>query len=135
MKKDLEIPKVENISVAVVKEMNDEKTAEVFNVYLLNMRDAGIENVLVSSKGYGTINGEKKTTSTLRRFYEKIESQSYQLIEPISKEVFPLSNEYFVTFYIDKVIYDKKIIFVPEAIKEDHFTKVHLLDKQGVLIK
>ena len=35
MKKDLEIPKVENISVAVVKEMNDEKTAEVFNVYLL----------------------------------------------------------------------------------------------------
>ena len=38
MKKDIEIPKVENISVAVVKELNEEKTVEIYNVYLINQR-------------------------------------------------------------------------------------------------
>ena len=86
-------------------------------------------------KGYGTLDEKKVNTSTLRHFFESIERESHQLIEPISEEVFGLSNEYFVTFYIDNIIYDKKFVFVPDAIKDEHFTKVRIIQKEGVLIK
>ena len=81
------------------------------------------------------LNQKKVNTSTLRHFFDVIKGQSYQLIEPISEDVFGLSNEYFVTFYIDNIIYDKKFVFVPDAIKDEHFTKVRIIQKEGVLIK
>ena len=81
------------------------------------------------------IRQKKVNTSTLRHFFESIESQSYQLIEPISENVFGLSNEYFVTFYIDNIIYDKKFVFVPDTIKDENFTNVRIIQQDGVLIK
>ena len=133
MIRDIDIPKVEDIGVAVVNE--NVEGEDVWNVYLLNYKNVGIKNILISSKGYGVLNEEKKKTSTLRHFIEYLAPHSFELIEPISEEVFGLSNEYFVTFYIDKIIHDKKFIFVPEAIKKENFTKVKFIDKEGVLIK
>ena len=90
MKKDIEHPKVENISVAVVKELNEEKTAEVYNVYLINQKESMIKNAMVSSKGYGEnqSTGQKIHTSTLRHFIGDIEAKDYAKIEPIVEEVF-----------------------------------------------
>mgnify|MGYP007071987542 FL=1 len=133
MKKDIHIPKVEGIGVAIVKDTD--KGDEIWNVYLINYKKEPINNVLISSKGYGTLDEKKVNTSTLRHFFDSIERESHQLIEPISQEVFGLSNEYFVTFYIDNIIYDKKFVFVPDTIKDEHFTKVRIIQKEGVLIK
>ena len=133
MKKDIHIPKVEDIGVAIIKDTNEGD--EIWNVYLINYKKEAINNVLISSKGYGILDEKKVNTSTLRHFFESIERESHQLIEPISQEVFGLSNEYFVTFYIDNIIYDKKFVFVPDAIKDEHFTKVRIIQKEGVLIK
>ena len=133
MKKDIHIPKVEGIGVAIVKDTD--KGDEIWNVYLINYKKEPINNVLISSKGYGTVDQKKVNTSTLRHFFDSIERESHQLIEPISQEVFGLSNEYFVTFYIDNIIYDKKFVFVPGAIKAEHFTKVKIIQKDGILIK
>jgi len=133
MKKDIHIPKVEGIGVAIIKDT--EESDEIWNVYLLNYKKEPITNVLISSKGYGTLGKKKVNTSTLRHFFDVIKGQSYQLIEPISEDVFGLSNEYFVTFYIDNIIYDKKFVFVPDTIKVEHFTKVRMIQKEGVLIK
>lgn len=133
MKKDIHIPKVEGIGVAIIKDA--EESDEIWNVYLINYKKEPIKNVLISSKGYGTLDKKKVNTSTLRHFFQSIESQSYELIEPISENVFGLSNEYFVTFYIDNIIYDKKFVFVPDTIKVEHFTKVRIIQKEGVLIK
>ena len=133
MKKDIHVPKVEGIGVAIIKDT--EEGDEIWNVYLINYKEEPIKNVLISSKGYGTLNQKKVNTSTLRHFFDVIKGQSYQLIEPISEDVFGLSNEYFVTFYIDNIIYDKKFVFVPDTIKDDHCTKVRIIQKDGVLIK
>jgi hypothetical protein len=133
MKKDIHVPKVEGIGVAIVKDTEEED--EIWKVYLINYKEEPINNVLISSKGYGILNQKKVNTSTLRHFFDVIKDQSYQLIEPISKDVFGLSNEYFVTFYIDNIIYDKKFVFVPGTIKDEHFTKVRIIQKDGVLIK
>jgi hypothetical protein len=131
-----DIPKlvVENIIVAIVPEEN-EVAEQVWNVYLVNLYDQKIEGVLVSSKGYGIRNGEEVKTSTLRHFIGSIESNDYAKIELIIKDVFGLSNEYWISFYLGKDMYDKKYVFVPESITEENFTHVPVLNKKGVMIR
>ena len=136
MKKDIDIPKVEDISVAVVKEWNEEKTEEVFNVYLINLKKEKIENTLVTSKGYGEnqSTGEKINTSTLRHFIGDLAAESYVKIEPIIEEVFGLNNEYWVSFFENNQMYDKKFIFLPETICDENMINVPVINKKGVVI-
>ena len=136
MKKDIEIPKVENISVAVVKELNEEKTAQVFNVYLINQKKSLIKNALVSSKGYGEnkTTGEKVKTSTLRHFIGDVQGQDYAKIEPIMEEVFGLNNEYWVSFFEGSQMFDKKFIFLAETICDENMRNIPVINKKGVLI-
>lgn len=133
MKADIERPEVTEIGVAILKEKNEEGEL-VWNSYLINMKDHLIEGVLVSSKGYGNIEGEKRETSMLRHFLDELPGKSYRKIEPIIEEVFGLFNEYWVSFYDGGKMYDKKYIFVPEAITEENFTEIPLIRKKGVLI-
>ena len=134
MLKDIDIPKVEDVAVAVVPEMN-ELAEEMWNVYLVNLKDALIEGVLVSSRGYGSLNGETKRTTTFRHFLDVLEGKSFKKIEEIVPEVFGLNNEFWVSFYLDKKMYDKKYIFLPESISDEHMTTIPIINKQGVLIK
>ena len=136
MRKDIDIPAVEGISVAVVKELNEEKTAEVYNVYILNQKSEPIDDVLVSSRGYGQnkSTGEKITSSTLRHYIGSVKKKSFAKIEPIIEEVFGINNEYWVSFYVGSKIFDKKFIFLPETIVDENMVIVPLIEKTGVLI-
>jgi hypothetical protein len=135
MKKDINLPKVENVAVAVVKEKND-INEDVWNVYLVNIGDKTIENVLVSSKGYITdVKGGEVKTSVLRHGIGDVEGKEFAKIEPIMEDVFALHNEYWVSFFMDGQMYDKKYIFLAETINESNFTKIPVLESQGVLIK
>lgn len=136
MKKDIPIPKVENIAVAVVKELNEEKTHEVYNVYLLNFKNHLIKNTLVSSKGYGenAMTGELIKTSTLRHFLGDVDANSYAKIEPIMEEVFGISNEFWVSFFDNNQLHDKKFIFLAESITDQNMIIVPLINKRGVMI-
>ena len=131
-----DIPKlvVENIIVAIVPEEN-EIAEQVWNVYLINLYNAKIEGVLVSSKGYGKKNGEEVKTSTLRHFIGTVEANDYAKIELIIKDVFGLANEYWISFYLGKDMYDKKYVFLPESITEENFTQIPILNKRGVMIR
>jgi hypothetical protein len=132
MIKDIHYPEVKDIAVAVVKEENPE--GEAWTVYLLNLKEVNISNILVSSKGYGQKNGEEVKTSTLRHFINDMPAKSYATIEPIMEDVFSLSNEYWVSFYVGNVIHDKKFIFLPETISEQFLTNVPVINKKGVMI-
>ncbi len=134
MKKDINPPEVTDIAVAVVKEEND-KGEQEWNVYMLNLKNVGIEGVLVTSTGYGLIQGEGRKTSTLRHFLDTIPANSFSKIEPIMETVFGINNEYWVSFYINKVMYDKKYIFLAESISENNFIRIPLINKKGVMIK
>jgi hypothetical protein len=134
MKKDIEFPSVSDVAVAIVTEKN-ELNQDEWNVYLLNLKDKAIEGVLVSSRGYGELNQEKRKTSELRHFLNVVDRKSFAKIEPILEDVFGLNNEYWVSFYLEKKIYDKKFIFLPESISKENLISVPLLNKKGVLIK
>lgn len=132
MIKDIIFPEVEDIAVAVVQEIPG---LEEYSVYLINLKTTDIKNVLVTSTGYGMINDEKKKTSTLRHFFEVIKQHDYIQIEPIQKEVFGLSNEYWISFTLNNQLLDKQFIFLPETIVEENFVTVPIINKKGVLIK
>ena len=136
MKEELKGPAVTAISIAVVAEKN-ELNEEVYNVYLINEYDVQIRGVLVSSKGYGKHpnNEEVVQTSMLRHFLGDMSAQSFKKIEPIISDVFGLNNEYWVSFWIDNVMHDKKFIFLPDTIQPNNFVLIPMMEKKGVLIK
>ncbi len=134
MKESLQSPIISGIIVSVVSELNNEGAKE-WNVYLINNKDVDIEGVLVSSNGYGIKNKEKVSTSMLRHFLDEMPAKSFKKIEPITDEVFGIFNQYWVSFYEDKKMYDKKFIFPAESIMEKNFTLIPVLGKMGVMIE
>ena len=134
MKKDIAPPKVEGVSMAVVREA-DEDGEQAWYVYLINSKDVLLENVLISSTGYGEIDGEHRATSELRHYLESLAPKSWARIERMMEDVFALSNQFWLSFYVDGHIHDKKYIFVAGSILEEHFTNLPLMNKRGVLIQ
>ena len=133
MIKDIPELIVENVAIAIVREKN-ELDETVWNRYLLNFKDQKIEGVLVTSTGYGELNEEKVRTSTLRHFLDEVEPKSFVKIEPIIEEVFGINNEYWLSFYFNKTMYDKRYVFLAESITEANFTTIPLINKKGVMI-
>lgn len=133
MIKDLPDNTVEDIAVAVALETENAEN-KTWYVYLINLKREAIENVLITSKGYGEINGEPVKTSVLRHMFPRVESGSFILVEPIDEETFGLNNEYWLSYYIGTAIYDKKFIFLPESIVDSNFIKLPILNKPGVMI-
>ncbi|HET6244446.1 MAG: hypothetical protein H0V01_06880 [Bacteroidetes bacterium] len=134
MKKDIPVLEVKDIAIAIVKEEN-ELAQTIWNVYMLNLKNMEIEGVLVTSKGYGIVNEKKLTTSTLRHFLDKMAPMSYMKIEPIMEDVFKLNNEYWISFYQNKTLFDKKYIFLAESVTQENLITIPLINKPGVMIK
>lgn len=135
MRDELKGPKVENVGVAVIESTN-ELNAKEYNVYLLNLRDDIMEGIIITSKGYGENpnTGDRVKTSTLRHSLEVLLPNEAAKIEPIMEEVFGLSNEYWVSFWVNDVMYDKKFVFVAESISEQNMKEIPLLGEKGVMI-
>ena len=135
MRKDIIIPEVENVFVAAVQEWSDDFMEKVWYVYLVNDSDFLIENVLVVSKAFGTIDGEMKKTSLLRHAFVEVPSVSVVKIEMVEKSVLTLNNEFMVTFFMGNKLYDKKFIFKANSINETDTEEVPILFVDGVIVR
>jgi len=135
MREELMGPKVENIGVAVVRHINEEQEKQ-YDVYLLNLREDIIEGIIITSQGYGEnpTTGEKIKTSVLRHSLEVLLPNEAAKIEPIMEEVFGIANEYWVSFWINDQMYDKKFVFVAESISEENMRIIPVLGDEGVMI-
>ncbi len=135
MREELFGPKVENVGVAVVQELL-ESNEKAYNVYLLNLRDDIMEGIIITSTGYGeNVNtGERIRTSTLRHCLEILLPNEAAKIEPIMEDVFGLANEYWVSFWVNDVMYDKKFVFLPETITEKNMKTIPVLGATGVIL-
>jgi hypothetical protein len=132
MKKDIETPEVKNVTLAVVREKNILNQVE-WKVFIINNNTYPIENTLVASQGYGEKEGEQQRTSTLRHFLETVPAQGFAMVEPIDPSLFHLNNEYWVSYYVDTQIYDRRFVFVPDSICEENLTFIKELNMEGVL--
>lgn len=131
MKKDIDRPSMEGVTVAI--KLDDSEAQNHWTAHLINTNNFRIENIIIASKGYGKKGGKEQQTSTLRHMFDSIEGNSTQQIEVITKEVFHLFNEYWVSYFVDGKLYDKKFTFVPESINTKHLTSIEPLNSKGIL--
>lgn len=134
MKRDIPIRKVEDLALAVVPR-NDDVNDEMWDVFIINLKDQPIKSVLVNSKGYGKVDGDIKKTATFRHFYEEIGAQTAEPVEAIIRKVFDLTNEFWVSFSFDNYLYDKKYVFVRGVVDETLFTEIPIVERRGIMIK
>lgn len=135
MKKDIIIPEVENVFLAVVQEWSDDFMEKVWYAYLINDSDFNIDSVMVVSKAFGTIDGEMKKTSLLRHAFVEVPAVSVVKIEMVEKSLLILNNEFMVTYFIGNTLYDKKFIFKAHSIHEDFSEEVPILFVEGIMVK
>jgi hypothetical protein len=140
MNKDIPYLRVEDLVIAIVPREEDasyteEEEVELWDTYLINLKDEPIKSVFVSSKGYGFTDGETLKTTTLRHFFVEIAARKAVQIEPIQTKLFGLTNEYWVSFVHEDYMYDKKYIFVIGSIEPSNFTNIPLLNRKGVMIR
>lgn len=131
LKKDITIPKVENVYIAVVNECHAIYKTNDWNAYIINDKDVDLEMVLIVSSGYS----KEKTTSVFRKKLDRLPKKSYAKIELMQKDVFALNNSFKVSFFEGNTMFDKTYIFVKNTINEKGLQSIPLMSVKGVLVK
>lgn len=129
MKKDIPIRPVRDIGIAILPE-----SSEIWDVYVLNLKNENLKHILINSKGYGKLKGEKVETACMRYYFEQIPAKKAVRLELINKDLTQLANEYWLSFMLDNYMFDKKYVFVKGSISENFLTKIPILNREGVLI-
>ena len=131
MKKDIQIPKVKDVYIAIVKEFNDTHKTEDWNVYIINDKDVDLEIVIIVTKGHNAT----KITSTFRKRIDILPRKSYAKIEMIQEGLFALNNEFKVSFFVENKMFDKTYLFRKNTINEKALQSIPLIESRGVLVK
>ena len=131
MKKDIQIPKVEGVYIAVVNEYNAIYKTQDWNAYIINNKDVDLEMILIVTSGYS----ENKTTSVFRKKLEKLPKKSYAKIELMHEELFALNNTFKVSFFEGNTMFDKTYLFRKNTINLKALQSLPLMDVKGVLVK
>lgn len=131
MKKDIEIPEVKDVYIAIAKEYNKFFKSNDWNAYIINNKTVDLEMVLIVTSGYT----EDKKTATLRRKIDKLPAKSYAKLELIPEELFGLNNTFKVSFFEENKMYDKTYLFRKNTINEKSLQSIPLMDVKGVLVK
>lgn len=131
MKKDIQIPEVTGVEMAVVYEYNDIYKTDDWNIYIINKKDVDLEMVVIVSQGFS----ETKTTSLLRKKIDKLPANSFAKVEFIQPELFKLNNRFQVSFFEGNSLLDKTFLFEQNTIKEGALRMIPQLNKRGILSK
>ncbi|MBT7136071.1 MAG: hypothetical protein HN890_07640 [Polaribacter sp.] len=129
MKKDIQIPEVKNVHLAVVFEYNDIYKTDDWNVYVINNKNTDLEMMVIVSQGFS----ETKTTSVLRKKITLLPANSFAKIELIQPDLFKLNNRFQVSFFEENTLYEKTFIFKQNTIKEGVLRMIPEIKKRGVL--
>ena len=129
MKKDIQIPEVTGVEMAMVYEYNDIYKTDDWNVYLINNKSVPLEMLVIVSQGFS----ETKTTSLLRKKLAVLPAKSFAKIEYIQPELFKLHNRFQVTFFEGNTLYEKTFLFQENTVKVSVLHVIDEIKKRGVL--
>ena len=138
MKQDIPTLPVEGVSIAIAPDDAILAAAHPgqapWSAWLLNDNDYPLSTVLIVSEGYGEHEGRTVSTSKLRYFFEEIGPRQAVRVEPLDPGLFHLTTQFWVSYYREAQILDKKYVFVPGTIEPANLTPIELLDgRVGVL--
>ncbi|MFT6960199.1 MAG: hypothetical protein ACJA17_001301 [Polaribacter sp.] len=129
MKKDIQIPEVTNVEMAVVYEYNDIYKTDDWNVYLINNKNIALEMVVIVSQGFS----DTKTTSLLRKKLERLPANSFAKIEFMQPELFKLNNRFQVSFFEGNKVFEKTFLFKENTVSERALNTISEIKKRGIL--
>ena len=129
MKKDIIIPEVTGVEMAVVYEYNDIYKTNDWNVYIINNKNVDLEMMVIVTQGFS----DTKITSLFRKKLDKLPANSFAKIELIQPELFKLNNRFQVTFFEGNTLFEKTYIFKENTIKEGAIRMIDEIKKRGVL--
>jgi hypothetical protein len=134
MKKDITIPEVKDVHVAVVKQTNKQGEQE-WNAFIINNKNHMIEGVMITSKGYEVQGNQKITrTSVLRHVIGNVPAKTAAKIELVNDQVFEINNEYWVTFFEENQLMEKKYTFMAHVICDELLEDLPVMSDKGVII-
>jgi len=131
LKKDIKIPEVQGLYVAVVNEYNEVYKTNDWNAYIINDKDVDLEMVLIVSGGYS----QDKITATTRHKLETLPKKSYAKIEWLQEDTLALNNDYKITFFEGNQMFDKTFLFRKNTINLKALQPIPLMTVKGVLVK
>jgi hypothetical protein len=131
MKKDIIIPEISNVEMAIVYEYNTIYNTNDWNVYLVNNNNIRLEMVVIVSKGFG----DKNISSVMRKKIDVLDAHSFAKVEWIQPDLFKLTNQFQVTFFVKDRLYDKTFTFIENTIKEGGLRMIPELKKRGIVAK
>lgn len=131
MKKDIIIPEISNVEMAIVYEYNTIYNTNDWNVYLVNNNNIRLEMVVIVSKGFG----DKNISSVMRKKIDVLDAHSFAKVEWIQPDLFKLTNQFQVTFFVKDRLYDKTFTFKENTIKEGGLRMIPELKKRGIVAK
>jgi len=131
MKKDIVIPQVKDVYIAIIREWNDDFTSQDWIVYLINDSETPLESVMIMSRGK---HSDGRKTSTFRHAFKEIAPKASMKVELIMEDVFPFMNEFILSYFSGQTLYDKTFTAAPHSISESKVVQLPVMDKEGVLI-
>ena len=131
MRKDIQVPEVTEVYVAVVQEVHPEYKTEDWNAYIINNKDVDLDTVLIVSRGYS----EDKVTPVMRHTIKMLPARSYAKIEFMQNDVLSLNNEFKVTFFEGNQMLDKTYLFRKNTINSKALQAIPLMQLKGILVK
>lgn len=129
MKKDIEIPVAKDVHVALIHEWNADFLSKDWNAYVINGRKEPIDMVLVVSKGFES----DRMTSTMRHSIGSVGPNSFKKIEMVQEDVLALNNEFFVTFFADDTLFEKRFVFPKNSVKQSALKSIPVIERDGIL--
>ncbi len=131
MKKDIEIPKVKNVYIAIAKEWNEDFSSNDWNVYLINDSREAMESVMIMSRGK---HEDGRKTATFRHAFKVVAAKSSIKVELIMPEVFGFVNEFILTYFQNGKLYDTVFTAPPHSINEDAATNAPVMAIDAVVL-
>jgi len=131
MKKDIKIPEVNDVVMAISQEYNEAFKSDDHYVYLINKKDVDLEMVLIVSKG---VDGDTQT-SVMRHKIERLPAQSFAKVELMLQDLLSLNNHFKVTFFDNDRLFEKEFILKKNSFKEGALRHIQILNKKGIILK
>ena len=129
MKKDIHIPEVKDVYIAVVHEYNETYKVYDWNAYIINDKSVALDMVLIVTKGYS----EAKKTATFRKKIDVLPAKSFAKIEMLLENVLSINNRFNVSFFEDNTLFEKSFEFRKNTINEKALQNIPLINIKGVL--
>ena len=129
MKKDIIIPGVKSVYIAIVNEYNQAYHTHDWNVYIINDKLVDLELVLIVSSG----ELDTKVTSVFRKKLDKLPAKSYAKIEMMQEDLFAINNRFKISFFEENVMFDKTFTFPKNTITKEALQEIPLINERGVL--